>query len=76
MGEHYDSLETRDPAERQQILIQAVSKQVAHAKIKSAVCKTLLANVDPDEVTDIGAIATITGVSLAPCSPPVFARVT
>jgi len=57
MGEFYDSLETRDPAERQQLLIQAVSKQVAHAKKNAPVYKILLADVDPDAIIDIGAIA-------------------
>ncbi len=59
MGEHYDSLETRDPAERHQLLIQAVSKQVAHAKKKAPIYKTLLADVDPDAITDIEAIAAL-----------------
>ncbi len=57
MTEFYDSLEIRDPAEREQALIQAVSAQVAHAKDKAPVYKTLLADVDPDAITDVGAIA-------------------
>ena len=57
MTEHYDSLETRDPAEREQALIQAVSAQVAHARNNALVYKTLLADVDTDAITDIGAIA-------------------
>ncbi len=57
MTDFYDSLETRDPAEREQALIQAVSAQVAHAKDKAPVYKTLLADVDPDAITDVGAIA-------------------
>jgi len=57
MTEHYDSLETRDPAEREQALIQAVGAQVAHAKDKAPIYKTLLADVDPDAITDVGAIA-------------------
>ena len=57
MTDFYDSLETRDPAEREQALIQAVSAQVAHAKDKAPIYKILLADVDPDAITDIGAIA-------------------
>lgn len=57
MNEHYDSLETRDPLERQRALIEAVSKQVSHAKNKAPAYQSLLAGVSPDEVTDIEAIA-------------------
>jgi len=57
MTDFYDSLETRDPAEREQALIQAVSAQVAHAKDKAPIYKTLLADVDAEAITDIGAIA-------------------
>ncbi len=57
MTDFYDSLETRDPAEREQALIQAVSAQVAHARNNAPVYKTLLADVDPDAITDVGAIA-------------------
>ena len=57
MTEFYDSLETRDPAEREQALIQAVSAQVAHARNNAPVYKTLLADVDLDAITDVGAIA-------------------
>ncbi len=59
MTEFYDSLETRVPAEREQALIQAVSAQIAHAKYNAPVYKTILADVDPDEVTDIEAIANL-----------------
>jgi phenylacetate-CoA ligase len=57
MNEHYDSLETRDPLERQRALIEAVSKQVSRAKNKAPAYQSLLAGVSPDEVTDIEAIA-------------------
>jgi len=59
MTDFYDSLETRDPAEREQALIQAVSAQIAHAKDKAPIYKTLLADVDPDQITDVGAIAAL-----------------
>ncbi len=57
MTEHYDSLETRDPQERQQALIQAVSAQVGHAKNKAPAYKTQLADFDPVEINDIAVIA-------------------
>jgi phenylacetate-CoA ligase len=57
MSEFFDSLETRDPQERQQALIQAVSAQVGHAKNKAPAYKTLLADIDPGEINDIAAIA-------------------
>ena len=57
MSEFYDSLETRDPQEREQALIAAVSAQVAHAKNKAPIYKSLLADIDPDEITDSGKIA-------------------
>ncbi len=57
MSEFFDSLETRDPQERQQALIQAVSAQVAHAKNKASTYKTQLADIDPGEINDIAAIA-------------------
>ena len=57
MTEHYDSLETRDPEERERALIQAVSAQVAHAKIKAPIYKSLLADIDSEEIIDVEAIA-------------------
>ena len=57
MSDFFDSLETRDHQEREQALIQAVSKQVAHAKDKTPIYKTLLADVDPNQITNSGAIA-------------------
>ena len=59
MTEHYDSLETRDPQERQQALIRAVSKQVAKAKNKAPIYQSRLADIDPVEITDASAIATL-----------------
>ena len=59
MTEHYDSLESRDPAERERALIKAVSAQVAHAKNKAPVYKTLLADIDPETIVDKDAIANL-----------------
>ena len=57
MSEFFDNLETRDPQERQQALIQSLSTQIAHAKNKAPIYKTLLDDVNPDKITDIAAIA-------------------
>ena len=57
MTEHYDSLETRDPQERQQALVESVCAQIAHAKSNTPIYKKLLAEVDPDQITDTEAIA-------------------
>ncbi|MCH8105594.1 MAG: phenylacetate--CoA ligase family protein, partial [Proteobacteria bacterium] len=59
MTEYYDSLETRDPQEREQALIAAVSAQVAHAKNKASVYKSLLADIDPETIVDKDAIANL-----------------
>ena len=57
MNEHYDSLETRDPLERQKSLIKAVRAQIAHAKTKAPIYKSLLADVIPEDIKNTGAIA-------------------
>lgn len=57
MTEFYDALETRTPADRQQALIQAVAKQVAHAKANTAAYATLLKDIDPASITSADAIA-------------------
>jgi len=57
MTEFYDSLETRDQAEREADLIQAVANQVAHAKAHAPAYTELLADVNPADLTSTGAIA-------------------
>lgn len=54
---HYDALETRDPAEREAALFAALPKQVAQAKLKTAVFGELLADVDPAMVHSRAALA-------------------
>ena len=54
---HYDALETRNPAEREAALFAALPKQVAQAKLKSAVFGELLADVDPATVDSRAALA-------------------
>lgn len=51
MTEFYDELETRDPAQRQEALIKAVAKQVAHAKANAPAYSKILAKVEPADLT-------------------------
>ena len=57
MPEHYDSLETRDPSERERSLMSALSGQVAHAKQNARGWARILATVDPAGVTSRAALA-------------------
>lgn len=54
---HFDELETRDPAARETALIAALPKQLAHAKSKTQAYAKILAEVDPESVTDRSALA-------------------
>ena len=59
MTDYYDNEETRNPAERQAALIQAVAAQVAHAKASTTAYAKLLAEVDPASLTSVEAIAAL-----------------
>jgi phenylacetate-CoA ligase len=52
MAEYYDSLETRDPDERERELMAALPRQIALAKEKSPYFAKLLARVKPEEIGD------------------------
>jgi len=52
MGEFYDKLETREPEERQQALLQAIRSQVTHAKTNTIAYKELLAGIDAEDLID------------------------
>jgi len=52
MPEHYDSLETRDPGEREKSLMAALPGQIAHAKLNAPGWSRILADVDPQVVSD------------------------
>jgi phenylacetate-CoA ligase len=52
MPEHYDSLETRDPGEREKSLMVALPGQIAHAKLNAPGWSRILADVDPQAVSD------------------------
>ena len=57
MTEYYDSLETRDPAEREQALLAALPAQIAHAKNNAPGFSRILADIDPQAVTSRAALA-------------------
>jgi phenylacetate-CoA ligase len=57
MSEHYDSLETRDPAAREKALLSALSAQIAHAKKNAPGFSRILADIDPEAVSSRAALA-------------------
>jgi phenylacetate-CoA ligase len=57
MSKHYDSLETRSPAEREKALMQALPQQIAHAKDNAPFFGQWLKDVDPASVTSRTALA-------------------
>ena len=57
MSKHYDTLETRTPAEREKALMQALPAQIAHAKANAPFFKQWLKDVDPASVTSRAALA-------------------
>ncbi|MCT9810490.1 AMP-binding protein [Acidovorax sp. Be4] len=57
MTDHYDALESRAPAAREQALMAALPRQIAHARQASPAFAEILADVDPDTVTSRQALA-------------------
>ena len=57
MPQYYDSLEVRDPEERERLLMAALPGQLAHAKRKAPGWARILADVDPAGVTSRAALA-------------------
>src|SRR5436853_482021 len=57
MPQYYDSLEARDPGERERLLMAALAGQIAHAKRKAPGWARILADVDPADVTGRAALA-------------------
>jgi phenylacetate-CoA ligase len=57
MGEHYDALETRDPAARERELMARLPAQIAHAKARAPWFATALREVDPAQVASRAALA-------------------
>lgn len=54
---HFDSLETRDPAEREAALMKALPSQIAHAQRHSAAFARILGGIDPQQVQSRAALA-------------------
>ncbi len=59
MASHYDNLETRDPEEREQAQFAALREQLQNAKKNAPGFAELLKDVDPAEITDREALATL-----------------
>lgn len=57
MNEHYDALETRDPADREAALMEALPGQVAHAQARAPAFGRILAGVDAAGVRSRAALA-------------------
>ena len=57
MTDYYDSLEARDPAEREKALLAALPAQIAHAKKNAPGFARILAEIDPAAVTSRAALA-------------------
>jgi phenylacetate-CoA ligase len=57
MTEYYDTLETRDPAVREQALLAALPAQIAHARTNAPGYARILAGVDPKAVGTRAALA-------------------
>jgi phenylacetate-CoA ligase len=55
--EHYDALETRDPQQREEALLAALPRQVAHAKANAPYFAKLLSGIDPRDIASRAALA-------------------
>jgi phenylacetate-coenzyme A ligase PaaK-like adenylate-forming protein len=59
MPEHFDSLETRAPEVREQALLAALARQVAHARDNAPYFAEMLSGVDPRLLTSRAALAAL-----------------
>jgi phenylacetate-CoA ligase len=57
--DYYDELETRSEAERHAELISALQKQVGHARALAPAYARILADVEPESIVDLAALAWI-----------------
>jgi phenylacetate-CoA ligase len=57
MTEYYDAFETRDPAQREAALMQALPRQVAHAQRATPALAQILAGIDAAGITSREALA-------------------
>ena len=56
---HFDALETRDPAVREKEQIAALQEQIAYAKANSAYFGDVLKDIDPSSIDSIAALAAL-----------------
>src|SRR5437762_3596135 len=59
MSDHFDRLETRDPAVRERAQWAQLPRQIAHAKAHAPAFARILANIDPYAITTYEALARI-----------------
>ncbi|MDQ7959037.1 MAG: AMP-binding protein [Pseudomonadota bacterium] len=59
MTDFYDALETRDPAERERDLLAALPRQILQAQTAAPAFATILADVEPAEVSSRAALAAL-----------------
>ena len=59
MNDHFDTLEIRDPEQRERALLAQLPRQVAHAKANAPAFARILAAVDPAAVTTRAALAAL-----------------
>jgi len=59
MTVHFDTLETRDPEVRERALMDALRRQIAHAKTNAPAFARLLGGVDPEGVSSRAALAAV-----------------
>jgi phenylacetate-CoA ligase len=59
MGEFYDALEARDPAERERSIFARLAEQVRHARDRSAYYGRVLQGVEPEAVVSRAALAAL-----------------
>jgi phenylacetate-CoA ligase len=57
--EHFDTLETRDPQERERAQLAKLPAQIAHAKRSAKAFALILADVDPSRITSREALASV-----------------
>ena len=57
MPQHYDTLETRTPADREKALMQALPAQIAHARQNAPFFANWLKDVEPGQITSRASLA-------------------
>jgi phenylacetate-CoA ligase len=57
VDEHFDTLETRDPEQRERLQLASLRAQIAYAKARAPAYARLFADIDPEDVTTREALA-------------------